>query len=95
MDSFYKIYNFIIMSQLYKDATLSKLTMLEGKNIVYDDFVKIISQYGASSVGVFYKCIVRIANKRIIIGQKTLFGKEYALLYVFVLYEHFEEFLFI
>jgi hypothetical protein len=72
----------IIIAVAYRNSTLDKLPLLPGEEILFEESGIRVEQEGSPESAVFINCIVRVTDSRIIIAQKTLFSKKYALRHV-------------
>jgi len=73
---------FILIALLYRNATLDKLPFLSGEKILYEENGVRVEQSGSPRSVIFINCMVRVTDKRIIIAQKMLLSKKYALRHV-------------
>lgn len=73
---------FILIAVFYRNTTLDKLQFLSGEKIVYEESGVRVEQSGSPRSVIFINCIVRVTDKRIIIAQKMLLSKQYALRHV-------------
>ncbi|HOP63943.1 MAG TPA: hypothetical protein PK358_14705 [Spirochaetota bacterium] len=77
----------LIMSLFYRKATLDKLPMPGGETVLYEERGVKVEQGGAPRTALFFNCIVRVTDRRIIIAQKMLLSKNsYALRHVITYY---------
>jgi hypothetical protein len=74
----------VLAAFFYRGASLDKLPMLEGEKVLFEESGVRAEQGGAPTTAVFSNCIVRVTNMRIIIAQKMLLSKSYALRHVIV-----------
>ena len=72
----------IIIAAAYRNSTLDKLPPLPGEKILFEESGVRVEQEGSPESAVFINCIVRVTDMRIIIAQKTLLSKKYALRHV-------------
>jgi len=72
----------ILIALLYKNSTLDKIAFLPEEKILFEEGGVRVEQAGSPRSSVFSNCIVRITDKRIIIAQKILLSKRYALRHV-------------
>jgi len=72
----------IAIAVLYRNSTLDKLPLLTGEKILSEESSVRVEQGGSGRSVVFTNCIVRVTDKRIIIAQKMLLTKKYALRHV-------------
>lgn len=74
----------VFFSIATRKSTLDKLEKLPGEEILFEEEGIRVEQAGAPRTAVFMNCIVRVTGRRIIIAQKMLFGKTYALRHVII-----------
>jgi len=74
----------VIYAILTRKSTLDKLEKLPGEETLFEEEGVRVEQAGAPRTAVFINCIVRVTSRRIIIAQKVLLGKTYALRHVIV-----------
>lgn len=72
----------IVIAVVYRNSTLDKLPSLPGEKILFEESWVRVEQEGSPESVVFINCIVRVTDMRIIIAQKTLLSKKYALRHV-------------
>ena len=72
----------ILAAFLFRNSTLDKLTLLDGESVLFEEKCVRVEQAGSPSDVLFFGCIVRVTNMRIIIAQKMLFREKYALRHV-------------
>jgi hypothetical protein len=72
----------VTIALFYRNSTLDKLNMLPDENILFQETGKRVEQSGSPRTVIFINCIVKVTDKRIIIAQKMLFSKKYALRHV-------------
>jgi hypothetical protein len=72
----------IIIAVAYRNSTLDKLPSLPGEKMLFEETGVRVEQEGAPRSAVFINCIVRVTDLRIIIAQKILLSKKYALRHV-------------
>jgi hypothetical protein len=72
----------IVVVFLYRNSTLDKLALLPDEKILYEESRVRVEQSGSPESVIFNNCIVRVTDKRIIIGQKMLLSKRYVLRHV-------------
>ena len=72
----------VLIVTLYRNSTLDKLTLLNGEKFLFDESNVRVEQSGSPRSVVFINCIVRVTDKRIVIAQKMLLSKKYALRHV-------------
>jgi len=72
----------IMITFLYRNSTLDKLPLLPGEKILFEEGEVRVEQSGSPRSVIFINCIVRVTDKRIIIAQKMLLSKKYALRHV-------------
>jgi hypothetical protein len=72
----------VVFSIATRKSTLDKLEKLPGEETLFEEEGIRVEQAGAPRTAVFINCIVRVTSRRIIIAQKMLFGKTYALRHV-------------
>lgn len=73
---------FIIIAYFYRNATADKLPALPGEKVLFEESGVRVEQSGSPRSVIFINCIVRVTDKRIIISQKMLLSKQYALRHV-------------
>lgn len=66
----------------YTSATLNKLPMLDGEEILFEEAGVHVTQSGTLKGTLFVKCKVRVTNRRIITSQKLPLRDTYALSHV-------------
>ncbi len=71
-----------LIAVVYRGSTLDKLPVPDGEKILFEEIGVRVEQSGGRRSTVFINCIVRVTDWRIIIAQKILFSKRYALRYV-------------
>jgi len=77
----------LIMSLFYRKATLDKLPMPGGEAVLFEERGVRVEQGGAPRTALFFNCIIRVTDRRIIIAQKMLLSKKsYALRHVITYY---------
>ena len=74
----------IVVAILYRNSTLDKLQLLPGEKILFEESSVRVEQAGSPGSVIFFNCIVRVTNSRIIIAQKMLFRNRYALRFVII-----------
>ncbi len=72
----------VIVVFFYRNSTLEKLPSLTGEKILFEESGIRVEQGGSPRSVIFINCIVRVTDKRIIIAQKMLLSKKYALRHV-------------
>ncbi len=72
----------IVIMILYRNSTLDKLPLMTDEKIVFEESNVRVEQGGSPRSVIFINCIVRITDRRIIIAQKMLLSKKYALRHV-------------
>ncbi len=73
---------FILIAVFYRNTTLDKLPLLNGEKVIFEESGVRVEQSGSPRSVIFINCIVRVTDKRIIIAQKMLLSKQYALRHV-------------
>ncbi|MFC1670108.1 hypothetical protein ACFL20_06910 [Spirochaetota bacterium] len=61
-----------IISRKWKNITIDKLELLPGENLLFDDEECRVKLKAGPGIDILPKCYVRVTDRRIIIGQKTL-----------------------
>jgi hypothetical protein len=69
----------IMAAFLYRNSTLDKMPLLPGEKILFEEGGVRVEQSGSPRSVIFINCIVRVTDMRIIIAQKMLLSKKYAL----------------
>lgn len=73
----------LLVAILYRNSTLDKLSFSPGETILFEDKGVRVEQAGAPQSTIFFNCIVRVTDRRIIIAQKLFLRKDkYALRHV-------------
>ena len=72
----------IVLAIVWRGATLDKLPMLSGEQILFDEVGIRVEQKGGPETAWLVGAHVRVTNQRVIIGQKMAFGKTVALRHV-------------
>jgi len=72
----------IVLAVLWRGATLDKLPMLSGEQILFEEVGVRVEHTGGPETSRLMGAHVRVTNQRIIIGQKMAFGKTVALRHV-------------
>lgn len=74
----------IYTTRRFKNATLEKTPLDPDEKILFEDEIKKTESQTGPRPLIYPKCVVRVTNKRILVGQKFLFSKkkDYALKYV-------------
>jgi len=73
---------FILIALLYRNATLDKLPSLSGERVIFEESGVMVEQSASPRSVIFINCLIRITDRRIIIAQKMLLSKKYALRHV-------------
>ena len=76
----------IVIAVLYRDSTLDKLEVLAGESALFEEQGVRVEQSGSPRSTVFFNCIVRVTDMRIIIAQKILLRKKHVLRHVIFFY---------
>lgn len=69
----------VLVAFLFRNSTLDKLLLMDGESVLFEEKGVRVEQSGSPSDVLFFGCIVRVTNRRIIIAQKMLFREKYAL----------------
>lgn len=72
----------IVIAVAYRNSTLDKLPLLAGEKILFEESGVRVEQDGSPESVIFINCIVRVTDQRIIVAQKMLLSKKYALRHV-------------
>jgi len=75
---------FTLIALLYRNATLNKVPLLTDEKVLFEENGVRVEQSGSPRSVIFINCIVRVTDRRIIIAQKMLLSKQYALRHVIV-----------
>ncbi len=73
----------LLLSVFHRKSTLDHLEMLEGEKVLFEESGVKVNQGGPFRGAVFFKCLIRVTDKRIIIAQRFVLSKnKYALKHV-------------
>ncbi len=72
----------LFMALLYRNSTLDKLVLMQDEQILFEESGLRVKQSGSPRDVIYINCIVRVTGSRIIVAQKMLFRKQYALRFV-------------
>ena len=73
----------LLIALKYKNATLDQLPLLNSEDILFEETTIKVKQSGIGRSQILHNCFIRVTDKRIIIAQKMLLQKKYALRFVF------------
>lgn len=71
-----------VIAIFYRGASLDKLESEPGETVLFEECGIRVEQSGSPRSVIFFNCIVRVTDRRIIIAQKMLLRKKYALRHV-------------
>lgn len=72
----------IFLSRKYKNSTSENIGLLENESILFEDENVRVQQFGQVQDVIYNNCKVQGTNQRILISQKILFSKKYAMRYM-------------
>ncbi len=74
---------FVILAfVLSGSATLENLSPIPGENVLFEEAKVRVEQKGSPRSAVFFNCLIRVTDYRIIIAQKNMLGRSHSLRHV-------------